>query len=179
MQRLLSGRMITRARVSPPPSSPGCDVFINHRGVDTKKTIAALLFDRLVQLNLRPFLDNRSMEPGDKLWECIASAIQTSKVGIAVFSPRYCESHYCLRELSLIVEAKKKIIPIFCDIKPSDLHINSDAACPPKELDRFRMALDEARYTVGLTFDSHNGNWSDLVKRATDVVVKCLEEEEN
>ncbi|KAG9452692.1 hypothetical protein H6P81_005596 [Aristolochia fimbriata] len=156
------------------------DVFINHRGVDTKRTIASLLYDRLTQLNLRPFLDNRSMEPGEQLVQSIASAIGSCKVGVALFSPRYSESYFCLQELALMVEAKKKVIPIFFDVKPSDLRAMACAAgCPPKEMLRFRRALEEASYTVGLTFDSTSGNWSDLVKTATDIIVKNMRVEES
>lgn len=134
-----------------------CDVFINHRGVDTKRTVAGLLYDRLLQHDLHPFLDNRSMEPGDKLFDSIGSAIKRCKVGIAVFSPRYCESYFCLLELARLVEAKKKVVPIFCDVKPSELQLLEHKKCTPNEIERFRRALEEAKYTVGLTFDSKNG----------------------
>lgn len=146
----------TRAVMVP---TPRCDVFINHRGVDTKRTVAELLYDRLAQHNVRSFLDNRTMEPGDKLFETINAAILQCKIGIAIFSPRYCESSFCLHELSMLVESRKKLIPIFCDVKPSellltDIHCKSET---PEQIDRFKMALQEAKYTVGLTFDSQNG----------------------
>ncbi|MQL80315.1 hypothetical protein Taro_012761 [Colocasia esculenta] len=134
-----------------------CDVFINHRGADTKKTLAALLYDRLSQLKVRAFLDNRSMNPGDKLFETIDSAIRGCKVGIVIFSPRYCESYFCLHELSLMVEWQKKVIPIFCDVSPSDLLELKDGQHPAEDLERFRRALREVKYTVGFTFDSQNG----------------------
>uniref|UniRef100_A0A0A0L2L7 TIR domain-containing protein n=1 Tax=Cucumis sativus TaxID=3659 RepID=A0A0A0L2L7_CUCSA len=86
-----------------------CDVFINHRGVDTKKTVAALLYDRLVRVNLRPFLDYKNMKPGDKLFDEIHGAIRKCKVGVAVFSPRYCESYFCLHELAMMFESNKKV----------------------------------------------------------------------
>ncbi|XP_010926962.1 probable 2' cyclic ADP-D-ribose synthase BdTIR [Elaeis guineensis] len=154
-----------------------CDVFINHRGADTKRTVAGLLYDRLVQLNLRPFLDNRTMEPGDKLYDSINNAILDCKVGIAIFSPRYCESFFCLHELAMLLEAGKKLIPIFCDVKPSDLLVADVQSHPPEEIERFRKALQEAKYTVGITFDSQNGNWSELVSRTTEIVAKSIKEE--
>jgi TIR domain len=140
--------------------TPSSDVFLNHRGVDTKHTIASLLYDRLVQKNIRPFLDNRTMQPGDKLYEKINAAIDECKVGVTIFSPSYCDSCFCLHELAKLVEGKKKIIPIFYDIRPSQL-ILADVKCgpifTPKEIERFKMALQEAKYTVGLTFDSRTG----------------------
>ncbi|KAL0398623.1 UNVERIFIED_CONTAM: TIR-only protein [Sesamum radiatum] len=85
-------------------SVPPCDVFINHRGVDTKRNVAGLLYHHLRSLRLRPFLDSKSMKPGDKLFEKIDVAIRECKVGIAVFSPMYCDSYFCLHELSLMTE---------------------------------------------------------------------------
>ncbi|KAA8519829.1 hypothetical protein F0562_014081 [Nyssa sinensis] len=159
-------------------TQPSCDVFINHRGIDTKRNVAGLLYDYLSVLKLRPFLDSKSMKPGDKLFEKIDPAIRNCKVGIAVFSPRYCESYFCLHELSLIMESKKKVIPIFCDVKPSELRVSPSERYLPKELRRFAWALEEAKYTVGLTFDSSKGDWSKFLLSAGDAVVKNLLEVE-
>lgn len=136
-----------------------CEVFINHRGNDTKRTISSLLYDHLTRLRIRSFLDNKNMKPGDKLFEKIDSAIKECKVGIAVFSPRYCDSYFCLHELALFVESKKKVIPIFCDVKPSELRAVNKANLPlrPEEIVRFNLALEEAKLTVGLDFDSNKG----------------------
>lgn len=134
-----------------------CDVFINHRGIDTKRSIVTLLYDHLSRLNLQPFLDNKNMKPGDKLFDNIDNAIRSCKVGVTVFSPNYCKSYFCLHELALIMESKKKVIPIFCDIKPSQLHIVNNGNVPAKDLQRFKLAIEEAKHTVGLTFDSFKG----------------------
>lgn len=139
------------------PISRVCDVFINHRGIDTKRTISGLLYYHLSMLRLKPFLDSQNMKPGEKLFDKIDNAIRTCKLGIAVFSPRYCDSYFCLHELALIMESKKRVIPIFCDVKPSQLQVKDDGICPAKELERFSWALQEAKYTVGLTFDSSSG----------------------
>lgn len=134
-----------------------CDVFINHRGIDTKRKVVTLLYDHLSRRNLRPFLDNKNMKPGDKLFDNINRAIRNCKVGVAVFSPTYCQSYFCLHELALMMETKKKVIPIFCDIKPSQLLVIDDGKCSANELRRFSWALEEAKFTVGLTFDSLKG----------------------
>ena len=137
--------------------SRSCDVFINHRGIDTKRTVAGLLYNHLSGMGLKPFLDSQNMKPGDKLFDKIDKAILNSKLGVAVFSPRYCESYFCLHELALIMESKKRVIPIFCDVKPSQLRVKDYGICPAKELQRFTWALEEAKYTVGLTFDTSRG----------------------
>ncbi|KAK1304055.1 hypothetical protein QJS10_CPA01g02313 [Acorus calamus] len=117
------------------------------------------------------------MNPGDKMLETIDGAIAHCKVAVAIFSPRYCESYFCLHELSLMVETNKKIIPIFCDIKPSDLLLEDFKNFPPNEVERFRRALREARYTVGLSYNSLNGNWSDLITNASDIIIKNVWQE--
>ncbi|RVW93059.1 hypothetical protein CK203_031441 [Vitis vinifera] len=144
-----SAMMLQRRIMS---SRQSCDVFINHRGIDTKRTVATLLYDHLTMLNMRPFLDNKTMKPGDKLFDKIDSAIRGCKIGVAVFSPHYCESYFCLHELALFMESNKK---------------------------RFNRALEEAKYTVGLSFDSLKGNWSEVVTSASDIVIKSLIELEN
>lgn len=135
----------------------GVKVFINHRGIDTKRNVAGLLYDNLTRIGVRSFLDSMNMKPGDRLFDHIDKAIIRCKVGVAVFSPRYCDSYFCLHELALLMESKKRVVPLFYDVKPSQLMVKDDGTCPEKELRRFRLALEEAKHTVGLTFDSSNG----------------------
>ncbi|CAN4084012.1 unnamed protein product [Withania somnifera] len=159
-----------------------CDVFINHRGIDTKRNVAGLLYEHVRNnLGLRPFLDSKNMKPGDKLFDKINPAIRHCKIGVAIFSPQYCDSYFCLHELSLMVEYKKRIIPVFCDVKPSELAVKDlKLNFPTKDLEKFSLALEEAKYTVGLTFDTLNikGDWSEFLVKASDAIMKNLYEVE-
>lgn len=137
---------------------PPCQVFINHRGIDTKRNVAGLLYNDLTKMGVRTFLDSMNMKPGDKLFKHIDKAILDCKVGVAVFSPRYCDSYFCLHELALLMETKKRVVPIFYDVKPSHLMVKDNGTCSEKQLQRFKLALEEAKNTVGLTFDSLNGS---------------------
>lgn len=134
-------------------------MFINHRGIDTKRNVAGLLYEHIKNnLGLQPFLDSKNMKPGDKLFDKIDPAIRNCKIGMAVFSPQYCDSYFCLHELSLMMESKKRVIPVFCDVKPSELAIKElNVNFPNKDLEKFNLALEEAKYTVGLTFDTLKG----------------------
>ncbi|XP_047943163.1 TIR-only protein-like [Salvia hispanica] len=186
MQRPASALMSSighhsRHRVLRQQRAPPCDVFINHRGVDTKRNVAGLLYHHLRSIGLRPFLDSKNMKPGDRLFDHIDAAIRECKLGIAVFSPMYCDSYFCLHELSLMTQLGKRIIPVFCDVKPSELRVKDDGSLPPEEIMRFRAALEEAKNTVGLTFDTLRGDWPEFFAQATDVVIENLielEEEE-
>ena len=101
------------------------DVFINHRGPDVKKTLATDLYHRLCNHDLRVFLDERELREGENITPQIESAIRTSTVHIAIFSPGYANSKWCLDELILMVESmsnfKSTIIPVFYGVKPAEL----------------------------------------------------------
>ncbi|KAL4313041.1 hypothetical protein GQ457_01G042380 [Hibiscus cannabinus] len=189
MQRSCSSSALNLCRklVQVPPRTPSkatvsamtrpvCDIFINHRGTDTKRTIAGLLHDHLFRLGLRPFLDSRSMKPGDRLFGKINPAIRECKLGVAIFSPNYCDSYFCMQELALLMENKKRVIPIFCDVKPSQLQVMDYGIRSAKQLQRLNWALEEAKFTVGLTFDTLKGDWSEFLNSATEAVVKNLVE---
>ncbi|KAF7015309.1 unnamed protein product [Triticum aestivum] len=158
---------------------PQYDVFINHRGVDTKRTVARLLYDRLAQSGIRGFLDNMSMRPGDRLRETISAGISECSVAVAIFSPSYFDSEYCLWELATLVESRKTIIPIFYNIKPSDLVLPEALAASddylPQDVERYKYALREAKNTVGLTYDSATGDIAELVSAAADAVLYHME----
>ncbi|KAE9591755.1 putative TIR domain-containing protein [Lupinus albus] len=129
-------------------------------------------------MKVKSFLDSMNMKPGDKLFDHIDKAIVGCKVGVAVFSPRYCDSYFCLHELALLMENKKRVVPIFFDVKPSQLLVKDNGTRSLKQLQRFRFALEEAKNTVGLTFDSFNGDWSELLRDASNAVIMNLVEVE-
>ncbi|GAB4859559.1 hypothetical protein Ancab_011027, partial [Ancistrocladus abbreviatus] len=157
-----------------------CMIFINHRGVDTKNTFASLLHYQLTGLGINTFLDRKSMKPGDNLVEKIEKGIRECKVGVVVFSPRYCESRSCLHELALMVDCNKKIVPIFWDTQPAELQLNDESFVDRMELQRFNKALKVARGTIGLVFDSRNRDWSEFLTSATNATVEAMREvEEN
>ncbi|KAL1821586.1 hypothetical protein ACET3Z_016455 [Daucus carota] len=177
-QKYLRTQMSQNVAAALPPKA-SCDVFINHRSIDTKRSISSLLYDHLRWLGIRAFLDNKNMKPGDKLFEKINGGIMSCKVGVLVFSPTYCESYFCLHELALMMESGKKVIPIFCDVKPSELRVVDRGSCSHAEVQRFSYALEEAKDTVGIAFDSSKGNWSDVVQDAANIVVERLMESED
>ncbi|KAF8669286.1 hypothetical protein HU200_051620 [Digitaria exilis] len=162
------------------------DVFINHRGLDTKHNVARLLYDRLLHLSggrVRSFLDNKSMRPGDRLEESINAGLGQCKVGVAIFSKHYFDSDFCLHELASLVEARKVIIPIFVGVKPSELvlpqAVVDSNAHAPRDIERFRVALREVKYTVGITYDPATGDLADLVNKAASAVMERIQETES
>ncbi|GLJ27847.1 hypothetical protein SUGI_0546540 [Cryptomeria japonica] len=98
-----------------------CDIFINHRGPDVKHTIASTIYNTLDAIGLRPFLDVEVLEAGLFIPPVIEKAIISASLHIAIFSPNYAQSSWCLNELSFLLRTGTKIIPIFYHVKPSDL----------------------------------------------------------
>eukprot|EP00253_Pinus_taeda_P015737 PITA_15737 len=93
------------------------DVFISHRGPDVKKTLATHLYHRLCEHDLSVFLDEQELRAGDTVNPQLESAVRTSSVNIAIFSPNYAASTWCLDELLNMVDSMSKykstIIPLF------------------------------------------------------------------
>ncbi|XP_043721222.1 TIR-only protein-like [Telopea speciosissima] len=160
-------------------SLPPFDVFICHRGVDTKRNFCGLLYQDLVEQKVIPFLDCKSMKPGEELNEAIETALRDCKVGVTIFSPNFCNSENSLHELASMMEYQKMVIPIFYDVNTSDLVLANDGSFPTKQLHRFGWALEMAKRRVGISFDSCKGDWSDLLKKVSNRVVEILKELED
>lgn len=119
--------------LTPPPASASTststsahsnyryDVFLNHRGTDVKKTLASHLYRRLLSYGLQVFLDQPELQRGEKIDPQIGGAIATASVQVAIFSPGYADSRWCLDELVLMLKSGATVIPVFYKVKPSDL----------------------------------------------------------
>ncbi|GLJ16694.1 hypothetical protein SUGI_0286790 [Cryptomeria japonica] len=83
---------------------------------DTKKTPSASIYDTLKPLGVEVFLDEAELELGDSIPSEIQEAMKSSFLHIAILSPRYAESPWCLAELSFMVNTGKPIIPVFYNV---------------------------------------------------------------
>jgi len=106
-------------------SSQSYDVFISHRGTDVKNTFATALYRNLDFYGLQVFLDKSEMLVGHDINSQLEAAIRVASVHVAIFSPNYAQSKWCLDELLLMVESVKSgratLIPVFYDVKPAEL----------------------------------------------------------
>ncbi|GLJ34290.1 hypothetical protein SUGI_0689110 [Cryptomeria japonica] len=190
MEETSSSEMYTRLDASIRPYH----VFINHRGPDVKDTFASTIDFSLRDKGLNVFFDKTEFQSGQRLLPTITEAIRSSSVYIAIFSPRYAESPWCLEELRLMIECDRKIIPVFYHVRPQDLKRQQTGkgvyAKDLKELEnkadayeitydrrtvlQWREALKQACNISGLEFDSKsfNGNQGKLVET---IVVNAME----
>ncbi|GLJ34569.1 hypothetical protein SUGI_0695320 [Cryptomeria japonica] len=124
------------------------DVFINHRGPDSKQTLALPLYQSLEELGIRAFLDKEEMELGQSFPSAIQTAINSALVHIAIFSKGYAESPWCLAELLLMQQTEAKITPVFYGVEPWELRYiekgaYADAFIQYKSKSRYLEKLDD------------------------------------
>lgn len=111
-------------------SSYNYQVFINHHGKDVKNTLASQLYRRLKDRGFSAFLDRDEMWVAESIDPQLEGVIATADVHIAIFSPRYAQSKWCLDELVGMLNQRDKretkIIPIFYNVDPCALRIRTD-----------------------------------------------------
>ncbi|GLJ34288.1 hypothetical protein SUGI_0689080 [Cryptomeria japonica] len=168
-------------------------VFINHRGPDVKETLATTIYHSLQHTGLNVFFDKTEFQPGQKLLPTIKEAIRTASVHIAIFSPRYAESPWCLEELCLMLGSGGKIIPVFYRVSPSDLvglkygkGIYVSAFNKGKfkvfyadRLQEWKEALEEVSNISGLELNSStfNGDEEKLLQALRRAVIEHVREQ--
>ncbi|GLJ10585.1 hypothetical protein SUGI_0131150 [Cryptomeria japonica] len=119
------------------------------------------------RMGYRAFLDEPELKPGDSIKSKIENVINTSTVQIAIFSPRYTESSWCLDELLLKLKIKVLFFPVFCDVKPSDLRHPKNGVYAPafaeheekrrfskKKLRQWKAALEFSSNISGYEFST-------------------------
>lgn len=97
------------------------DVFLSFRGEDTRHIFTIPLHRRLQEKGVRAFLDDEGLNRGDKIDRSLLDAIEDSAVFIAIISPNYADSHWCLGELAKVCECNRLILPVFYKVDPSDV----------------------------------------------------------
>ncbi|CAN0899986.1 Disease resistance protein L6 [Linum grandiflorum] len=102
------------------------EVFLNFRGPDTRDNITNILYRFLARSKIRTFRDDDELRKGEGIWPNLVKAIGQSKISVLIFSPRYAESKWCLKELAEIIEHRKRekghvVLPIFYEVNPTDV----------------------------------------------------------
>ncbi|XP_042492309.1 disease resistance protein Roq1-like [Macadamia integrifolia] len=87
--------------------SSSYDVFISFRGEDNRNTFVGHLYRALKDCGIHAFVDSKDLWKGEDIEPALLRAIKGSKLSIAVFSERYAESNWCLRELSQMLECHR------------------------------------------------------------------------
>ncbi|PKI53253.1 hypothetical protein CRG98_026385 [Punica granatum] len=99
-------------------------VFLSFRGTDTRQGFSDTLYHYLKDAGITVFKDSEEQPLGEKIQK-ILDAIDCSSICIPIFSRNYASSKWCLRELARMVELDKKIIPVFYDVMPDDVTLQT------------------------------------------------------
>jgi len=113
--------MASSSTSASPSTRDSYHVFINHRGCDVKKTFATHLYSALLSHGLRAFLDNKELTVGENFPSEIIEAITNASVHVGIFSERYAQSEWCLRELVYMLDSGAPIVPVFYHVEPAVL----------------------------------------------------------
>ncbi|XP_024023039.1 TMV resistance protein N-like, partial [Morus notabilis] len=143
------------------------DVFLSFRGEDTRNTFTSHLYAALERKKIKTYIDEKSLERGDKISPALLEAIQISKISIIVFSKDYASSSWCLNELVHILEChgenKDRVIPIFCDVDPSHLRKQEGSYREAflKHEERFKDNMDIVqKWRVALMKSANISGWN-------------------
>ena len=110
---------------------------------------------------LRAFLDCKSIDMGEDSWECIEHAIKRSPVAVVVFSERFADSVWCLRELHAMLHmSSATVLPVFYNVQPWEVRFPEEGRLKggfeklcerhPKEvIDEWREDLEHASKLMG------------------------------
>ena len=102
-------------------SIQACDVFISHRGPDTKRSLVSHIEHKLRRFNLDVFTDY-SMEKGVKSWQTVLEKLRGAHRVLLVLSPGFEDSCWCLEELRVMAERSDAVLAIFVDVDTGRWH---------------------------------------------------------
>eukprot|EP01018_Ginkgo_biloba_P008698 Gb_07631 [translate_table: standard] len=184
-QTSISTQNDQNADYTQPPPVANFDVFINHRGVVVKDNLASHIYDLLQFHGVRAFLDREELRPGEDFPDAIMEAIRSSSVHIAIFSPHYAESDWCLRELALMLKIPNStIIPVFYNVTPAEVQWENSAFVEPfgkhyrrhsrEMVDEWKAALKEVSYISSLSLSDLKGR---LARAIVEEVLKIIKSE--
>lgn len=104
-------------------------VFLSFRGSDTRNNFTDCLYRTMVDRGINAYRDSEGLHVGDRI-DDLLKAVGNSKICIPVLSRGYASSAWCLRELDRMIEINEstgepKILPIFFDVTPSDVRLDT------------------------------------------------------
>ena len=102
------------------------DVFLSFSGEDTRHSFTDHLYAALRRAGFSTFIDSDDISRGHVLVPEITKAIlESSKASIVVLSTNYATSAWCLEELVLILEQRRKfnhfVLPVFYHVDTSNV----------------------------------------------------------
>ncbi|XP_021801333.1 TMV resistance protein N-like, partial [Prunus avium] len=161
-------------------------VFLSFRGPDTRKTFTDHLYMALVSAGFHTFRDDE-VERGEGIKPELQKAIKHSRTSVIVFSKDYASSRWCLDELVMILERKRRtsddhvVLPVFYDVDPSHVRKQTGSLAkafarhqktqPLQKVKAWREALAEVADLAGMVLQNQaHGYESKFIKKIVNVI---------
>lgn len=98
----------------------------------------------------------------------------SAPIGVPIFTENYGSSEWCLNELVEMIARKRKVIPVFFDVKPEDLRMESGKfaehfenelrrykrSYTANKIEQWKAALREASWLDGFWLQDYDGSIS-------------------
>lgn len=142
-------------------------VFLSYRSLDIE--FGLKIVDDLKGKGIRMWMDKLDIRPSDDWVDALSKGVDGCTAMVAVITPDYLKSPYCIRELHRAYRLNRMIFPIILQaINPEDL---------PFELERtqsldFTQWKDEKLYQVQLSQLAHaiKSRFGDLIRSTTGIL---------
>lgn len=175
------------AAASPPTliSPKKYDVFLSFRGDDTRDNITSHLYAAFERAKLETYIDYR-LKKGEEIWPELQRAIEESKLSVVIFSERYAQSSWCLKELVHILQRRENfgqiVIPIFYHVDPSNVRKQEESFDIKLSMPEERHKDKMNEWGDALTTSANIAGWdsatikpeSELVEAAVQDIIKQL-----
>ncbi|KAF5945305.1 hypothetical protein HYC85_015533 [Camellia sinensis] len=156
------------------------DVFLSFRGEDTRDGFTDRLYNELERQGVRVFRDNDGLTQGDEIAQSLLDAIEDSAAAIAIISPRYANSRWCLEELAKICECERLILPVFYLVDPSNVRRQKgpfeedfrslEIRFGEHKVGRWRSAMEKAGGISGWVFQNRRvEEWEDALQKLKQI----------
>ncbi|XP_074355613.1 TMV resistance protein N-like isoform X2 [Apium graveolens] len=164
-------------------TSPGWEVFLSFRDIDTGYSFSGHLYAALDRHGIRTFMNDPELCSEEVTSDAWRQAIQESKTYVVVFSENYAYAPWCLDELVEILECCKStgrlVVPLYYYIDPSVVHDQSGSFRDAFEkhqtsfdihtLEKWRVALTDVASLPGHQV-CKNLSEADIIKNVVDGV---------
>lgn len=166
------------------------DVFVNYHGPKVKKTLASHLQCCLSRNGLRVFPYQQELQCCDNFnSEIDMESFPKAAVHIAIFSTNYAESSKHLNELVRMVQSGSTVIPVFYDVKVSDVRwakegngvyaqalrtLQDQKRFDPNTIGQWSEALFDVAAKSGFELDTYNRDEGKMVYKIVKRVLKKL-----
>ncbi|KAK9054866.1 hypothetical protein SSX86_025945 [Deinandra increscens subsp. villosa] len=164
------------------------EVFLSFRGEDTRHAFTDHLYHAFIRAGLRTFRDNDEIGRGKELKPEIEAAIIRSRASVVILSENYANSRWCLDELWLILDQRRRkcgrfVLPVFYHVEASDvrsqqksfaIEIEDGSKWTMDNVTRWKAALTEVSNLTGVVISGSRSE-TNIISEIVETVWDALD----